>query len=86
MASTSTSALAPASVATGPRTSWPPAKPLLPYGARELEVRPRHVTDPDEARATSRLARDKYGSYVKPSNAGEPLTKGETAVFELIPT
>jgi hypothetical protein len=43
------------------------------------------VTDPDEARVSSRLAREKYGSYVKPSAPGEPLTKGEQAVFELLP-
>ena len=60
-------------------------KATLTLGERSLEVRPRHVTDPDEARATSLLARDKYGRYVKPSNPGEPLTKGETAAFELIP-
>jgi hypothetical protein len=57
----------------------------LRLAGRNLEVAPRHVTDPEEARATSLLAREKYGSYVKPSKAGEPLTKGETAVFELIP-
>ena len=57
----------------------------LTLGGRKIEVRQRHVTDPDEARATSQLARDKYGAYVKPSKPGEPLTQGETAVFELIP-
>ncbi len=50
---------------------------------RSIKVRPRHVTDPEEARATSHLARRKYGSYVKPSKPGEPLTKGESTVFEL---
>src|SRR5215510_139311 len=69
-----------------PQNIMAAGRATLTLGARELEVRPRHVTDADEARATSRLARDKYGTYVKPSNAGEPLTKGETAVFELIPT
>lgn len=58
----------------------------LRLGGRELKVRPRHVTDQAEARATSQLAREKYGSYVKPSKPGEPLTRGETAVFELVPT
>jgi hypothetical protein len=33
----------------------------------------------------SQLARDKYGSYVKPSRDSEPLTQGEQATFELIP-
>ena len=57
----------------------------LRLGGRDLDVTPRHVTDESEARSTSQLARKKYGSYVKPSKPGEPLTKGETAVFELIP-
>jgi deazaflavin-dependent oxidoreductase (nitroreductase family) len=52
---------------------------------RSIKVRPRHVTDEAEARATSHLARKKYGSYVKPSKPGEPLTTGEQAVFELVP-
>ena len=43
------------------------------------------VAGPDEARATSRIAREKYGSFIKPSQPGEPLTKGEQAVFELLP-
>src|SRR5438105_9450549 len=57
----------------------------LRLGGRSIRVKPRHVMDPDEARATSHLVRKKYGSYVKPSKPGEPLTKGEKAVFELIP-
>lgn len=54
-------------------------------GGEAIRVKPRHVTDPEEARRTSQLARDKYGSYVKPSRPDEPLTKGESAAFELIP-
>jgi len=54
-------------------------------GAESIRVKPRHLTDPEEARRTSRLAAEKYGSYVKPSEPDEPLTKGETAAFELIP-
>ena len=57
----------------------------LRLGGKSIAVRPRHVTDPEEARATSHLLRQKYGDYVKPSKPGEPLTKGEAAVFELIP-
>jgi deazaflavin-dependent oxidoreductase (nitroreductase family) len=57
----------------------------LRIAGRSIKVKPRQVTDPDEARATSRLAREKYGSFVKPSKPGEPLTKGEQAVFELLP-
>ena len=54
-------------------------------GAETIRVKPRHVTDPEEARKTSQLARDKYGSYIKPSRPDEPLTKGESAAFELTP-
>jgi deazaflavin-dependent oxidoreductase (nitroreductase family) len=54
-------------------------------GGETIRVKPRHVTDPDEARKTSQLARDKYGGYVKPSRPNESLTKGESAAFELIP-
>jgi deazaflavin-dependent oxidoreductase (nitroreductase family) len=57
----------------------------LRVGGKDVNVRPRKVDDPDEARATSHLARKKYGSYVKPSQPGQPLTKGEQAVFELLP-
>ncbi|HSS61318.1 MAG TPA: nitroreductase family deazaflavin-dependent oxidoreductase [Candidatus Limnocylindrales bacterium] len=55
----------------------------LRLGARTVKVKAAHVTDPDKARATSLLVRKKYGTWVKPSKPGEPLTKGETAVFEL---
>jgi deazaflavin-dependent oxidoreductase (nitroreductase family) len=57
----------------------------LRLGGRDLKVKPRRVTDETEARATSQLARKKYGIYVKPSKPGEPLTTGETAVFQLLP-
>ena len=58
----------------------------LRVGGKDVKVRPRHVSDPEEARATSHLARQKYGAYVKPSQPGQPLTRGEQAVFELLPT
>jgi deazaflavin-dependent oxidoreductase (nitroreductase family) len=57
----------------------------LKVGKHLVKVRPRRVTDPAEARATSQLAREKYGSFVKPSKPSEPLTKGEQASFELLP-
>src|SRR5947207_612736 len=74
----------------GMKRDWPQnlvsrGEGTLRIGGKSIQVKPRHVTDPDEARATSQLARDKYGSYVKPSQPGEPLTKGEQAVFELLP-
>jgi len=57
----------------------------LRVGSKNVKVRPRHVDDAEEARATSHLARKKYGTYVKPSQPGQPLTRGEQAVFELLP-
>ena len=74
----------------GMRRDWPQnlvasATATLQVGGKDVNVKPRHATDPDEARGTSLLAREKYGSYVKPSQPGQPLTKGETAVFELLP-
>jgi deazaflavin-dependent oxidoreductase (nitroreductase family) len=69
---------------------WP--QNLLSAGEGELQlgtvrvtVRPRHITDPTEARAVSELHRAKYGSFVKPSKPTEPLTTGEQASFELLP-
>jgi deazaflavin-dependent oxidoreductase (nitroreductase family) len=75
----------------GMKRDWPQnlvakGEATLNPNAKSIKVRPRHVTDESEARETSHLARKKYGSYVKPSNPGEPLTKGEQAVFELLPT
>jgi deazaflavin-dependent oxidoreductase (nitroreductase family) len=74
----------------GMQRDWPQnlvasSKATLRVAGQDVKVKPRHVTDPDEARGTSQLAREKYGSYVKPSQPGQPLTKGETAVFELLP-
>ena len=74
----------------GMKRDWPQnflsrGEATLSMAGKSFKVRPRHVDDPDEARATSDLARQKYGIYVKPSKPGEPLTKGEQAVFELLP-
>jgi deazaflavin-dependent oxidoreductase (nitroreductase family) len=57
----------------------------LRVGGQKVKVRPRHVTEPSEARAVSELHRAKYGSYVKPSRPPEPLSMGEQATFELLP-
>lgn len=54
-------------------------------GDTSVRVKPRHIADPDEARAVSELYRKKYGSYVKPSGPTEPPTEGEKATFELLP-
>jgi deazaflavin-dependent oxidoreductase (nitroreductase family) len=57
----------------------------LRLGDLAVEVKPRHVTAPAEARAISEVVRHKYGSFVKPSRPEEPLTQGEQATFELLP-
>jgi deazaflavin-dependent oxidoreductase (nitroreductase family) len=74
----------------GMRRDWP--QNLVAGGEGELylaglkvNLRPRHVTDPSEARAVSELYRAKYGSSIKPSSPPDPLTTGEQATFELLP-
>ncbi len=58
---------------------------VLSLGNKSIKVKPRLVTDPDEARAVSRLVRDKYGPFVRRSEPNGPLTPGEQATFELLP-
>lgn len=74
----------------GMRRHWPQnllarGEGVLHLGGLDLNVKPRPVTDPAEARATSSLYTKKYGSSVKASRPDEPLTLGEQASFELIP-
>ena len=74
----------------GMKRDWPQnlaaaGEGTLRVRGKDVKVRARRVTDAEQARATSHLARDKYGNYVKPSQPGEPLTRGEQAVFELLP-
>jgi deazaflavin-dependent oxidoreductase (nitroreductase family) len=74
----------------GLRRQWPQnlvarGEATLTMAGDSIKVRPRHVTDPSEARAASELMRKKYGAMVKPSRGSEPLTPGEQATFELIP-
>lgn len=69
---------------------WPKNLLKRPEGILKLngEVVPfksRHITDPAEARHSSKLYGPKYGSFVKPSKEGDPLTPGEQAAFELLP-
>ncbi len=58
---------------------------VLNVGKKSIKVKPRLVTDPDEARAVSQLVRAKYGPLVRTSKPNQPLTPGEQATFELIP-
>jgi deazaflavin-dependent oxidoreductase (nitroreductase family) len=57
----------------------------LKLGKAVVRFKSRHVTDPAEARHSSSLYGPKYGTSVQPSNAGDPLTLGEQAAFELLP-
>jgi hypothetical protein len=58
---------------------------VLHLGKQAVKVKPRLVTDPAEARASSSLYAKKYGSTVKASRPDQPLTPGEQATFELLP-
>jgi len=75
---------------SGMKRDWPQnllaaGEGELQVGGRKVKVRPRHITEPSEARSVSELHRAKYGSNVKPSKPPEPLTSGEQATFELLP-
>ena len=74
----------------GMKRHWP--KNLMAQSEGNLQLdgkvvrfKSRHVTDPAEARHSSKLYGPKYGPSVKPSNESEPLTPGEQAAFELAP-
>jgi deazaflavin-dependent oxidoreductase (nitroreductase family) len=74
----------------GMRRQWPQnllarGEGVLHLRDMDLKVKPRRVTDPAEARASSELYTRKYGEFVKASKPDEPLTPGEQASFELIP-
>lgn len=74
----------------GLRRHWPQnllarGEGVLQLGNVAVKVKPRHVTDPDEARAASALYSRKYGPFVRSSKPGQPLTDGEQATFELLP-
>jgi deazaflavin-dependent oxidoreductase (nitroreductase family) len=69
---------------------WPKNLLKRPEGTVQLDkkvvrFKSRHVTDPTEARHSSKLYAPKYGDFVKPSKEDEPLTPGEQAAFELLP-
>jgi hypothetical protein len=72
----------------GLRRHWPRNLVKRPQGTlragdKLVGFASRLVTDPVEARLASRLYGPKYGSSIKPSKEGEPLTPGEQATFEL---
>jgi deazaflavin-dependent oxidoreductase (nitroreductase family) len=74
----------------GLRRQWPQnlmarGEGVLKMGTVAVKIKPRLVTDPVEARASSSLYAQKYGSTVKASTPDEPLTPGEQAAFDLLP-
>ena len=74
----------------GLRRHWPQnfiarGEGVLHLGKLGVKVKPRLVTDPNEARASSNLYRKKYGPFVRASKPGKPLTLGEQASFEVLP-
>jgi deazaflavin-dependent oxidoreductase (nitroreductase family) len=74
----------------GLRRNWPQnlvarGEGVLHVGKTEVKVKPRHATDPAEARMVSGLYKRKYGPFVKASRPNQPLTPGEQATFELLP-
>jgi hypothetical protein len=74
----------------GMRRHWPQnlearGEGVLHLANLDVKVRPRRVTDPAEARASSELYMRKYRKIVVASKPGEPLTLGEQASFELLP-
>ncbi len=74
----------------GLRRNWPQnlvarGEGMLQIGKTEVGVKPRHVTDPTDARMVSGFYKRKYGPFVKASRSNQPLTPGEQATFELLP-
>jgi deazaflavin-dependent oxidoreductase (nitroreductase family) len=75
----------------GMQRHWPKNLLARPEGRLHIDgqvvpFKSRHVTNPTEARHSSTLYSPKYGpSPVKPSGAGDVLTPGEQAAFELLP-
>jgi Uncharacterized protein conserved in bacteria (DUF2255). len=74
----------------GMKRHWPKNLLERPEGTVQLDgmtvrFKSRHISDPAEARHSSKLYGPKYGDFVKPSKESEPLTPGEQAAFELLP-
>lgn len=58
---------------------------ILRVGGVDVQVRARHVTDPEEARWVTDLVIRKYGLAVRRSPEGGPLSPAEHATFEVLP-
>jgi deazaflavin-dependent oxidoreductase (nitroreductase family) len=74
----------------GMRRDWPQnllarGEGVIHLGKTAVKVKPRLVTEPDEARAISAIYRRKYGPFVRASKPNQPLTLGEQTTFGLLP-
>ena len=74
----------------GMTRDWPKnladnGRAVLHMDGKDIPVRARHVTDPEEARAMHAPVKAKYNAERSSSNGDEPLTPSEQAVFELLP-
>jgi len=74
----------------GMTRDWPKnldanGRAVLHMDGKDIPVRARHVTDPDEARAMHAPVRAKYNAGRPASTGQEALTPSEQAVFELTP-
>jgi deazaflavin-dependent oxidoreductase (nitroreductase family) len=58
---------------------------VLHIAGKDVPVRARHVTEPDEARAMHAPVKRKYNAERPASYGDTPLTPAEQAVFELVP-
>jgi deazaflavin-dependent oxidoreductase (nitroreductase family) len=74
----------------GMTRDWPKnlqanGRAVLHLDGKDMRVRARHVTDPEEARAMHAPVKAKYDAQRPSSSGSEPLTPAEQAVFELTP-
>jgi deazaflavin-dependent oxidoreductase (nitroreductase family) len=58
---------------------------VLHMDGKDVPVRARHVTDPEEARSMHAPVKAKYNAQRPSSTGNTPLTPSEQAVFELTP-
>jgi deazaflavin-dependent oxidoreductase (nitroreductase family) len=68
-----------------PKNLLADSRAILHIAGRDVPVRTRHVTDRAEARAMHAPVKRKYAAERPSSQADEPLTPSEQAVFELLP-
>jgi deazaflavin-dependent oxidoreductase (nitroreductase family) len=74
----------------GMTRDWPKnlvanGRAILHLDGKDVAVRARHVTEPEEARSMHAPVKGKYNAERPASKGDEPLTPSEQAVFELTP-